>query len=182
MRHLLMTAALSAMPLMATAQDFTEDQIKQLALQAILENPQIIMDAVAILDEQRTAAQAAANAELLQERRDFLENDPNAPFMGNADASAVIVEFFDYNCPYCKRAANDVKSLLSADNDVRVVYREWPILGEGSVFAARGHWLQESKASMKKCIGALWKCAAAPRKHRYWHWRAALDWMLISYL
>ncbi len=45
--------------------------------------------------------------------------------------------FFDYNCPYCKRAAADVKALLAADENVRVVYREWPILGEGSVFAAR---------------------------------------------
>ncbi len=50
---------------------------------------------------------------------------------------AVIVEFFDYNCPYCKRAAADVKALLAADDDVRVVYREWPILGEASVLASR---------------------------------------------
>jgi protein-disulfide isomerase len=57
--------------------------------------------------------------------------------MGGADAGTVVVEFFDYNCPYCKRAATDVKALLAADSDVRVVYREWPILGEGSVLAAR---------------------------------------------
>ena len=137
MKRLLLTMALIAGPLAAQAQDLTEDRIKELALQAILENPQIIMEAVAILDEQRQAAQAAANAQVLDQQRNLLENDPNAPFMGAEEPTAVIVEFFDYNCPYCKRAAGDVKALLASDADVRVVYREWPILGDGPVFVAR---------------------------------------------
>ncbi|MDP5358728.1 MAG: DsbA family protein [Paracoccaceae bacterium] len=137
MRYVLAVLATVLLPVSAMAQTLTEDQIKQLALEAILENPQIIMEAVAILEEQRNAEQALAQAEVLQQQRDMLENDPNAPFVGNADGDAVIVEFFDYNCPYCKRAAADVKALLAADDNVRVVYREWPILGESSVFAAR---------------------------------------------
>ena len=137
MRHLFLTAALALMPFASAAQDLSDERIKELALQAILENPQIIMEAVAILDEQRNAAQAAAGAETLRQQRDFLLTDPNAPSVGDANAGAVIVEFFDYNCPYCKRAAVDVKALLAADDDVRIVYREWPILGEGSVLAAR---------------------------------------------
>jgi protein-disulfide isomerase len=47
------------------------------------------------------------------------------------------VEFFDYNCPYCKQASGEIKALLAADPNLRLVYREWPILGEGSVYAAR---------------------------------------------
>lgn len=137
MRKLLAAALISLLPFGATAQTLSEDEIKELALEAILENPQIIMEAIAILEGQRNKAQAAAQAEVLLRQRDFLENDPNAPFVGNAEGSTVVVEFFDYNCPYCKRAAGDVKALLEADEDVRVVYREWPILGEGSVFAAR---------------------------------------------
>lgn len=137
MRHLLMTAAIALLPLAAPAQEITEEQIKRLALEAILENPQIIMEAVAILDQQREAAQAAAGAQALTTQREMLVNDPNAPSIGDANASAVIVEFFDYNCPYCRRAYGDVKALMAADNDVRVVMREWPILGEGSVVAAR---------------------------------------------
>jgi protein-disulfide isomerase len=125
------------LPFGAAAQDVSDERVKQLALEAILENPQIIMEAIAILEQQREAAQAAATADMLSAQRDMILNDPNAPFVGDAAASAVIVEFFDYNCPYCKRAANDVKALMAADDDVRIVYREWPILGEGSVFAAR---------------------------------------------
>ncbi|MEO1637682.1 MAG: DsbA family protein [Pseudomonadota bacterium] len=137
MRAHLLALSLSCLPIAAQAQSLTDDQIKELALEAILENPEIIVEALSIIERQRAAEQAAAQAETLLQQRAMLEDDPNAPFTGDADASAVIVEFFDYNCPYCKRAANDVAALLSEDDDVRVVYREWPILGDGSVFAAR---------------------------------------------
>jgi protein-disulfide isomerase len=155
MRHLLLTAAIALMPLTASAQEMTEDQIKQLALEAILENPQIIMEAVALLEAQRVEAEAVANAEVLRDQREFLLNDPNAPTMGSADASAVIVEFFDYNCPYCKRAANDVKALLAADPDVRVVYREWPILGEASVLASRAALAARAQGKYEEMHWAL---------------------------
>ncbi|KQI71943.1 hypothetical protein AN191_10930 [Loktanella sp. 5RATIMAR09] len=137
MRKLLAATLMTLLPFGAVAQTVSDEDIKALALEAIRENPQIIMEAIALIEEQRSQAQAVAQAETLLRQRAFLENDPNAPFVGNPDAGTVIVEFFDYNCPYCKRAAGDVKALLAADDDVRVVYREWPILGEGSVLAAR---------------------------------------------
>jgi protein-disulfide isomerase len=137
MRKLLAASLMTLLPFGAVAQTVSDEDIKSLALEAIRENPQIIMEAIALIEEQRNAAQAAAQAETLLRQRAFLENDPNAPFVGNPDAGTVIVEFFDYNCPYCKRAAGDVKALLAADDDLRVVYREWPILGEGSVLASR---------------------------------------------
>ena len=137
MRNLLAAALIFLLPVGAVAQTLSDDDIKALALEAIRENPQIIMEAIAILEGQRDEAQAAAQAEFLIGQRSLLENDPNAPSVGNPEGDAVVVEFFDYNCPYCKRAAADVKALLAADSNVRVVYREWPILGEGSVFATR---------------------------------------------
>jgi protein-disulfide isomerase len=123
----------SALP----AQEFTEDQIKDLALQAILENPQIVMEAVAILRAQEDEAQSQQLDSVLLSNRDALEQDPNAPVLGNPDGDVTIVEFFDYNCPYCKRVKPEMEALLASDPNIRVVYREWPILGEGSVFAAR---------------------------------------------
>ena len=137
MRTVLISALIALLPFGAVAQSLSEDDIKELALEAIRENPQIIMEAIAILEEQRAEAQVAAQAETLQTQRAFLENDPNAPVLGNPEGDTVVVEFFDYNCPYCKRAASNVKALIAADEDLRIVYREWPILGEASVFAAR---------------------------------------------
>lgn len=127
--------AVSAVP--AFAQERSEEDIKALALQAILENPEIIMEAVQLLERNQGEAQAAQTALVLENQRELLENDPNAPILGNPDGDITIVEFFDYNCPYCKRAMGEVDALLAEDPNVRVVYREWPILGEGSVFASR---------------------------------------------
>ncbi|SDZ00840.1 Protein-disulfide isomerase [Jannaschia faecimaris] len=126
-----------AAPIAAPAQELTEDAIKQLALEAILENPEIVMEAVAIL-QARDAAAAEAQAEAtLSENRAILENDPNAPVIGNPEGSVTVVEFFDYNCGFCRRAGPEIEALLANDTDVRLVYREWPILSEGSVFGAR---------------------------------------------
>lgn len=151
MRNLLSAALICLLPFGAAAQTLSEDEIKQLALEAIIENPQIIMEALAILDERRNEERVA---DLLRQRA-FLESDPNAPFVGNADGDAVVVEFFDYNCPYCKRAAANVKELLAADSDVRVVYREWPILGEGSVFAARAALAARAQGKYEEMHWAL---------------------------
>lgn len=124
-------------PTVAPADDLSEARIKELVYEAIRENPGIVMEAVEILQQQEAEQQANAAAEVLSTQRDLLENDPNAPVIGNPEGDVTMVEFFDYNCPYCKRAANEVKALMAEDSNIRVVYREWPILGEGSVFAAR---------------------------------------------
>lgn len=126
-----------ALPLQAAAQDLSEDRVRELVLETIRENPEIVMEAVAILESRQAEAQAASQAEVLAEERDALERDPNAPVLGNPDGDVTVVEFFDYNCPYCRRAKPEIESLLEADPNVRLVYREWPILGEGSVVAAR---------------------------------------------
>ncbi|MEM8823792.1 MAG: DsbA family protein [Pseudomonadota bacterium] len=131
----LLAAALLTLP--AAAQDFSEEEIKQLALQAILENPEIVMEAVTILQNREAAEAEALARATLSENRDLLEQDPNAPVLGNPDGDVTVVEFFDYNCPYCRRAGPEIEALIAADPGVRVVYREFPILGEGSVFAAR---------------------------------------------
>ena len=115
------------------AQNMTENQVKKLALDAILENPEIIMQAVAIL-QQREKERAASGANTVRLQ---LESDPNAPNLGNPEGDVTVVEFFDYNCPYCRSAGETMQALLAADANVRVIYREWPILGEDSVIAAR---------------------------------------------
>jgi protein-disulfide isomerase len=130
-------AALCAMPIAAHAQDLTQDQIKALVLETIRENPSIVVEALQAVEAQQQQAQAAAARANLAALRDTLENDPNAVVLGNPDGDVTIVEFFDYNCPYCRNAKSELAAVLAADPNVRVVLREWPILGEGSVFAAR---------------------------------------------
>ena len=126
-----------ALPLQAAAEGLSEDRVRELVLETIRENPDIVMEAVAILDSRQAEAQAASQAEVLDEERETLERDPNAPVLGNPEGDVTVVEFFDYNCPYCRRAKPEIEALLAADPNVRLVYREWPILGRDSVFTAR---------------------------------------------
>lgn len=124
-------------PLASHADALSEDRVKELVLEAIRENPEIVLEAVQIIEQREQARQAAAAASVLSENRDRLKNDPNAPVLGNPDGDVTVVEFFDYNCPYCRRVKPHIEALLDEDPNVRLVYREWPILGDGSVFAAR---------------------------------------------
>ena len=137
------------------AAEFTEEEIKRLALEAILENPEIVLEAVEILREREAEAASRAKEEVLSNQRNLLENDPNAPEIGNPDGDVTVVEFFDYNCPFCKRASAEVAQLLEKDANVRVVYREWPILSEGSVVAARASLAARNQGKYQEFHEAL---------------------------
>lgn len=136
-RFALQALVIAAISGPAFAQELTDERIKELALEAILENPQIVMDAVAILREREAEAQAAKAAETLEKQRAELERDENAPVLGNPNGDVTVIEFFDYNCPYCRRAKPVIEALVAADDNVRIVFREFPILGDASVYAAR---------------------------------------------
>jgi len=119
------------------AEDLSRAEMQALVLDTIRANPEIVMEAIEALQAREQQAQAMQARAVLTANKDALERDPNAAVFGNPDGDVTIVEFFDYNCGYCRRAFNDVKALVAADPNVRVVMREWPILGEASVFAAR---------------------------------------------
>jgi protein-disulfide isomerase len=89
------------------------------------------------IDGAAEAAPVVTLVDVLNLRRAELERDPNAPVLGNPEGDVTVVEFFDYNCPYCKRVADDMQTLIADDPGIRLVYREWPILGRGSLFASR---------------------------------------------
>jgi len=148
MTRFLASTALAACLAMPAAAQMTEADVKRLAIEALQENPQLVLDAildnpdvvmqaVAILREREDQAKVAAAQAAFEEQQVLLTTDPNAPVLGNPEGDVVVVEFFDYNCPYCKQAADNVHALIEADKDVKVIYREWPILSEGSVVAAR---------------------------------------------
>jgi protein-disulfide isomerase len=103
----------------------------------LLDHPEVIMEALQILQERQEAAEAKNLKRTIAERSDEILNDPAAPVGGNPAGDVTLVEFFDYNCPYCRRVAPTVTELEQTDSDLRVVYKEYPILGPGSQFAAR---------------------------------------------
>jgi len=113
------------------------DPFEQRVRAYLLENPEVIMEALQILQQRQRAAEAEGVRRAIAARGEELLNDPEAPVGGNPDGDVSLVEFFDYNCPYCRRVAPTVAELEEADPGLRIVYKEFPILGPGSEFAAR---------------------------------------------
>jgi protein-disulfide isomerase len=79
-------------------------------------------------------AQAASDDVL---SRDAVLRDPDIPALGNPQGDITIVEYFDYQCPYCKKAAPDLAQVVAEDGKVKLVLKDWPIFGPASTYAAR---------------------------------------------
>lgn len=138
---LALTAGLTALP----AQAFDLDNMTEAERAAfqgeirtyLLENPEVIMEAVAVLEERQANQQAQADEALVQANAEDLFNDEGSFVGGNPDGDITLVEFMDYRCGYCRRAAPEVADLLEFDGNIRLVIKEFPILGEQSVMASR---------------------------------------------
>ena len=113
------------------------DRFERRVREYLLKNPEVIMEALQVLQDRQRAAEAEDLRRTIAERSDEILNDPAAPVGGNPAGEVTLVEFFDYNCHYCRRVAPTVVELEEADPDLRLIYREFPILGPGSQFAAR---------------------------------------------
>jgi protein-disulfide isomerase len=87
-------------------------------------------------DKMKAQSEENARAAVAQRRQELLE-DPTAPIAGNPKGNVTIVEFFDYRCPYCKQVEPALEALLKEDRELRIVYKELPILGKDSVYATR---------------------------------------------
>ncbi|MEO0936859.1 MAG: DsbA family protein [Pseudomonadota bacterium] len=103
----------------------------------LLANPQVIFEAVAIFEQQQAAAEARADLELVAQNRAALFEDARSWVGGNPEGDITLVEFLDYKCGFCKRAHSELAQLLEADGNIRLIVKEFPILGEQSVTAAR---------------------------------------------
>ncbi|WP_425082987.1 DsbA family protein [Ruegeria profundi] len=103
----------------------------------LLENPEVIIEAITILEERNAATQEQADRDLVASNADELFNDGYSWVGGNPDGDITLVEFMDYRCGYCRRAVPEVASLLAEDGNIRLVIKEFPILGDASVLSSR---------------------------------------------
>jgi len=103
----------------------------------LLENPEVIIEAVNLLEQRQAQTEAAQDESLVAANLDELQNDGYSWVGGNPDGDITLVEFMDYRCGYCRRAAPEVAQLLAEDGNIRLVIKEFPILGEASMTASR---------------------------------------------
>jgi len=119
---------------------FTEPQkeaIGQIVREYLLRNPELLQEVMAELEKRQSEQQRVAQASALKESRQTLLNAPHSIVAGNPQGDVTLVEFFDYNCGYCKRALSDVRTLAKADPKLRIVLKDFPVLGPDSVEASR---------------------------------------------
>lgn len=102
----------------------------------LMENPQVIFEATSRMREKAEAEQKYAFERTFEENLNEIFS-ADTPFIGNPDGDVMIVEFFDYNCGYCHRALRDILKLVEQDKNVKILFKELPILGESSLDAAR---------------------------------------------
>ncbi len=102
----------------------------------LMANPEVLVEAMQELERKQDSQRDSVAQKAIQENQSALLRDPDSPTAGNPDGDVTIVEFSDYQCPYCKRAHAAVKSVVAADGKVKVVYKDLPILGEASRIAA----------------------------------------------
>lgn len=138
---LALATALTAMP--ATAIDLNamsdaEREAFRAEIRAyLLDNPEVIMEAVAVLEQREAAAQAEADVELVKANADALFDDGHSWVGGNPEGDITLVEFMDYRCGYCRRAKPEVTDLVQFDGNIKLIVKEFPILGEQSMMSSR---------------------------------------------
>jgi len=113
------------------------DEIRGLVREYILENPEIISEAILALQEKEEQARSKQQADALKRHAPALFTPDENTIVGNPKGEIILVEFFDYNCGYCKSMYPAVKDVLEENDDVKMVMKEFPILGPGSLAASR---------------------------------------------
>lgn len=102
----------------------------------LLENPEVIMEAVAALEQRQAADAANTDRTLVETYSNAIFNDGHSWVGGNPDGDITLVEFLDYRCGYCRKASSEVEQLLETDGNIKFIVKEFPILGEESVISA----------------------------------------------
>ena len=133
-------AVATTMTLPAQAQSFDaaeREAIGDIVREYLLENPDVIVEAIEVLQQREEQAAQEAQLSALRDRAGEIFHSPASPAMGELDGDVVLVEFFDYQCGYCASVLDDVFALSEEDQNLRVVFKELPILGPASTLASQ---------------------------------------------
>jgi protein-disulfide isomerase len=130
----------AALPQASRADEFSASQkgeIESTVRAYLVAHPEVLQEAMTELEKRQTAAEAEKHKTAVKDNTAMLFSSPRQVNLGNPQGNVTFVEFFDYNCGYCKRAMGDMLTLLNDDPKLKVVLKEFPVLGPGSVEAAQ---------------------------------------------
>ena len=133
----------------------TQQEIEKIVRDYLLREPEVLAEAFRRLQQRQSASAAMRSTQAIHDHRQALFADQTSPVEGNAQGKVTIVEFFDYRCVHCRRVASTIDQLVSSNASVRVVYKNFPVLGEPSVLAARAAVAAQQQGGWPKLHRAM---------------------------
>jgi protein-disulfide isomerase len=170
--RLVLFGALVAVALVAPSQESRaldpadKEAIEQIVRDYLRAHPEVIQEAMDELRRRQEEQRLAELRKLIDAHSDALRNDPDSVVGGNPDGDVTVVEFFDYNCGYCKRSYPIVRKMLQDDDNIRLVYKEFPILGPVSLTASRAAIASRAQGKYKIFHNALMELRASLTEER----------------
>ena len=133
----------------------TQQEIEKIVRDYLLREPEVLAEALGQLQQRRSAAAAIKAKQVVRDHQQALFSDPTSPVEGNAQGTIAIVEFFDYRCVHCRHVAATIDRLVTSNASVRVIYKNFPVLGEPSVLAARAAVAAQQQGGWAKLHRAM---------------------------
>jgi protein-disulfide isomerase len=152
-----LTLALSGLAGAVAADEkaLTQQEIEKIVRDYLLREPEVLAEALGRLQQRKAAAAAIKAKQAVHDHQQALFSDPTSPVEGNAQGTIAIVEFFDYRCVHCRHVAATLDRLVSGNASVRVIYKNFPVLGEPSVLAARAAVAAQQQGGWAKLHRAM---------------------------
>ena len=148
------------------ADDLPVEAIRRIVREYLIEHPEVLLEAEQALRAKRAEEEAAQARAAIREHRDALFADPESPVAGNPEGALALVEFFDYRCGYCRRVKPVLDTLLAENSDLRLIYKEFPILGPDSTLAARAALASRAQEAYAAFHDALMGAGEPPNRER----------------
>ncbi len=133
----------------------TQQEIEKIVRDYLLREPDVLAEAFRRLQQRQSASAATRSKQAIHDHRQALFADQTSPVEGNAQGKVTIVEFFDYRCVHCRHVAPTIDQIVSSNTSVRVVYKNFPVLGEPSVLAARAAVAAQQQGGWQKLHRAM---------------------------
>ena len=152
----IVASTLGAWPVMgADEPKLTQQEIEKIVHDYLLREPEVLAEALRSLQQRQSSAAAQRAKQAIRDHQQALLSDQGSPVEGNAQGKVTIVEFFDYRCVHCRRVASTIDNLMRSNASVRVIYKNFPVLGEPSVLAARAAVAAQQQGGWPKLHRAM---------------------------
>jgi len=152
---LVMAVFVAGLAVGADEPKLSQQEIEQIVRDYLLREPEVLAEAFRRLQQRQSASAATKSKQAIHDHRQGLFADQGSPVEGNAQGKVTIVEFFDYRCVHCRNVASTIDQIVSSNASVRVVYKNFPVLGEPSVLAARAAVAAQQQGGWPKLHRAL---------------------------